>query len=86
VAGIAAVFDQLPAGAKVALPDDCYQGVAGPGPGEPPDARCSAPPAERLWDDLAAQTQVLRQAREQVTEDAVLPPVLEPPMAVWYGG
>ena len=26
---IAAVFDQLPAGAKVALPDDCYQGVAG---------------------------------------------------------
>src|SRR6266850_2889607 len=29
MAGIAAVFDQLPAGAKVALPDDCYQGVAG---------------------------------------------------------
>src|SRR5207249_2120692 len=28
MAGIAAVFDQLPAGAKVALPDDCYQGVA----------------------------------------------------------
>jgi cystathionine gamma-synthase len=23
-----AVFEQLPAGAKVALPDDCYQGVA----------------------------------------------------------
>src|SRR5437764_9122220 len=29
MAGIAAVFDQLPAGTKVALPDDCYQGVAG---------------------------------------------------------
>src|SRR5438067_3829132 len=29
MAGIAAVFDQLPAGAKVALPDDCYQGAAG---------------------------------------------------------
>jgi len=28
MAGIAAVFEQLPAGAKVALPDDCYQGVA----------------------------------------------------------
>src|SRR3954447_20159751 len=29
MAGIAAVFDQLQAGAKVALSDDCYQGVAG---------------------------------------------------------
>src|SRR3954451_24396300 len=29
MAGIAAVFDQLHAGAKVALPDDCYQGAAG---------------------------------------------------------
>ena len=29
MAAIAAVFDQLPAGAKVALPDDCYQGVSG---------------------------------------------------------
>lgn len=29
MAAIAAVFDQLPAGAAVALPDDCYQGVAG---------------------------------------------------------
>src|SRR3954463_12229646 len=29
MAGIAAVFEQLPAGAKVVLPDDCYQGVAG---------------------------------------------------------
>ena len=29
MAGVAAVFDQLPAGAKVALPEDCYQGVAG---------------------------------------------------------
>jgi cystathionine gamma-synthase len=29
MAGVAAVFDQLPAGAKVALPDDCYQGVVG---------------------------------------------------------
>ena len=29
MAAIAAVFDQLPTGAKVALPDDCYQGVAG---------------------------------------------------------
>jgi cystathionine gamma-synthase len=29
MAGIAAVFEQLPAGAKVALADDCYQGVAG---------------------------------------------------------
>lgn len=29
MAGIAAVFDLLPAGSVVALPDDCYQGVAG---------------------------------------------------------
>ena len=29
MAAIAAVFDQLPARAVVALPDDCYQGVAG---------------------------------------------------------
>lgn len=29
MAGIAAVFDQLSAGSLVALPDDCYQGVAG---------------------------------------------------------
>jgi cystathionine gamma-synthase len=29
MAGIAAVFEQLPVGAKIALPDDCYQGVAG---------------------------------------------------------
>jgi cystathionine gamma-synthase len=29
MAGIAAVFDQLPTGSAVALPDDCYQGVAG---------------------------------------------------------
>jgi cystathionine gamma-synthase len=29
MAGIAAVFEQLPAGSVVALPDDCYQGVAG---------------------------------------------------------
>ncbi len=29
MAAIAAVFDQLSAGAVVALPDDCYQGVAG---------------------------------------------------------
>jgi cystathionine gamma-synthase len=29
MAGIAAIFDQLPIGAVVALPDDCYQGVAG---------------------------------------------------------
>ncbi len=29
MAAIAAVFDQLPAGAAVVLPDDCYQGVAG---------------------------------------------------------
>lgn len=29
MAAIAAVFDQLPAGAKVVLPDDCYQGVMG---------------------------------------------------------
>lgn len=28
MAGIAAVFDQLPTGSVVALPDDCYQGVA----------------------------------------------------------
>src|ERR1700716_4133651 len=27
MAGIAAVFEQLPAGATVALPDDCYQDV-----------------------------------------------------------
>lgn len=29
MAAIASVFDQLPAGAIVVLPDDCYQGVAG---------------------------------------------------------
>jgi cystathionine gamma-synthase len=29
MAAIASVFDQLPAGAVVVLPDDCYQGVAG---------------------------------------------------------
>src|SRR5438034_8651583 len=29
MAGIAAIFDQFPTGAVVALPDDCYQGVAG---------------------------------------------------------
>ncbi len=29
MAGIAAIFDQLNSGAIVALPDDCYQGVAG---------------------------------------------------------
>src|SRR5262245_34007825 len=29
MAAIAAVFDQLPAGSVVALPEDCYQGVAG---------------------------------------------------------
>lgn len=29
MAGIAAVFDQLPVGSIVAIPDDCYQGVAG---------------------------------------------------------
>lgn len=29
MAGVAAIFDQLPAGAVVALPDDCYQGVVG---------------------------------------------------------
>jgi cystathionine gamma-synthase len=29
MAAIAAVFDQLPTGSVIALPDDCYQGVAG---------------------------------------------------------
>jgi cystathionine gamma-synthase len=29
MAAIAAIFDQLPAGAIIVLPDDCYQGVAG---------------------------------------------------------
>src|SRR5437016_5345369 len=29
MAGIAAIFDQLPTGSVVALPADCYQGVAG---------------------------------------------------------
>ncbi|MGH7743004.1 MAG: trans-sulfuration enzyme family protein [Candidatus Eiseniibacteriota bacterium] len=29
MAAIAAIFDQLPTGSVVALPDDCYQGVAG---------------------------------------------------------
>lgn len=29
MAGAAAVFDQLPVGSKVLLPDDCYQGVVG---------------------------------------------------------
>ena len=28
MAGIAAIFDRLPAGSLIALPDDCYQGVA----------------------------------------------------------
>src|SRR4051794_10855569 len=31
MAGIAAVFDQLPAGGKGGLPGDCYQGAAGAG-------------------------------------------------------
>jgi cystathionine gamma-synthase len=29
MAGIAAIFDQLPTGSVLAVPDDCYQGVAG---------------------------------------------------------
>ena len=29
MAGIAAIFDQLPTGSAMALPDDCYQGVVG---------------------------------------------------------
>ncbi len=29
MAGVAAVFDQMPAGSQVVLPEDCYQGVAG---------------------------------------------------------
>jgi len=29
MAGAAAIFDQLPVGSKVVLPDDCYQGVVG---------------------------------------------------------
>src|SRR3954470_18365289 len=29
MAGIAAIFDQLSVGSVVAIPDDCYQGVAG---------------------------------------------------------
>jgi cystathionine gamma-synthase len=29
MAGISAIFDQLPTGSVVGLPDDCYQGVAG---------------------------------------------------------
>ena len=29
MAGVAAVFDQLRAGSRIVLPDDCYQGVAG---------------------------------------------------------
>jgi cystathionine gamma-synthase len=29
MAAIAAIFDQLPAGSVIALPGDCYQGVAG---------------------------------------------------------
>jgi cystathionine gamma-synthase len=29
MAGIAALFDQLPTGSVVALPEDCYQGVVG---------------------------------------------------------
>ena len=29
MAGVAAIFDQLPTGSVVALPDDCYQGVVG---------------------------------------------------------
>ena len=29
MAGVAAVFDQLHAGSRIVLPDDCYQGVAG---------------------------------------------------------
>jgi cystathionine gamma-synthase len=29
MAGVAAVFSQLPAGSRITLPEDCYQGVAG---------------------------------------------------------
>lgn len=29
MAGIAAIFEQLPVGSVIAVPDDCYQGVAG---------------------------------------------------------
>ncbi len=29
MAGAAAVFDRLPAGSRIVIPDDCYQGVAG---------------------------------------------------------
>jgi cystathionine gamma-synthase len=29
MAGVAAVFDQLPVGSRIVLPDDCYQGVTG---------------------------------------------------------
>ena len=29
MAGIAAIFDQLPVGSAVTLPEDCYQGVTG---------------------------------------------------------
>lgn len=29
MAAVAAVFDQLPVGAVVVLPEDCYQGVVG---------------------------------------------------------
>lgn len=29
MAAVAAIFDQLPSGARVVLPDDCYQGVVG---------------------------------------------------------
>ena len=28
MAGVAAIFDQLHAGSRIVLPDDCYQGVA----------------------------------------------------------
>src|SRR5580692_12619424 len=55
MAGIAAIFDQLSTGSVVALPDDCYQGVAGlaaagqvPGrwTGHPIDAADRARPVE----------------------------------------
>jgi cystathionine gamma-synthase len=44
MAGIAAIFDQLPAGSVVALPTDCYQGVAGLAQAEndAADGRCIA--------------------------------------------
>jgi len=56
MAGIAAVFDQLPSGSVVAVPDDCYQGVAGLADAGQRRGRCIAWPwqTQRVGSGCAA--------------------------------